>query len=110
MILFYESKRTGGSGSVVAVARIVDALSLPKDAVTRERTRRLVVSNLSEVSRTSDVLLTTFDNVMAFPRPCPLATLRALGAVGTQNLQTTTVVSDVLAGHILDFGWPDETT
>ena len=107
LIFFYESQRTGGRGAVVAVARVVDALTISKDAVSRDRTRRMVVSDLSEITSTSDALLTTFDNLLVFPRPCPLATLRAFGAVDAQNLQTTTVVTEAVVGQMLDFGWAD---
>ncbi len=108
LIFFYESQRTGGRGAIVAVARIVDALTVSKEAVSHERARRLVVTNLSNITRANEVLLTTFDNLLAFPRPCPLATLRKMGAVGAQNLQTTTTVSDAVLSQILDFGWADE--
>jgi hypothetical protein len=71
-ILFYESKRSGGRGAVIAVARIVDAVVTKKGDIPTDRRRRLVVDNVDDFSATEDVLVTTFDNLFALPNPVPL--------------------------------------
>jgi hypothetical protein len=104
-ILFYESKRSGGQGAVVAAARIVDVVVLPKRQVPDELLRRAVVEEVDSLSSSPDVLATTFDNLLRFPHPVGLERLRRLDAVGTSNLQTTTAVQSVILSAILDSGW-----
>jgi len=65
----------------------------------------VVVDDVSKFSRADDVLLTSFDNLLIFPRPCVLANLRELGAVGSQNLQSTTPISYEAAVAVLESGW-----
>jgi hypothetical protein len=50
-ILFYESKRSGGRGAIVAVARIVDATVVPKTQVSDGLLRRAVVEDLGPLSQ-----------------------------------------------------------
>jgi len=104
-ILFYESKRSGGQGAVVAAARIVDVVILPKRQVPDELLRRAVVEEIDSLSSSPDVLATTFDNLLRFPHPVGLERLRRLDAVGTSNLQTTTAVQSGILSAILDSGW-----
>lgn len=104
-ILFYESKRSGGRGAIVAAARIVDATVLPKERVSDELLRRAVVDDLEPLTTSADVLATSFDSLIRFPNPVALDTLRELGADGTSNLQTTTALPNALLAAILDRGW-----
>lgn len=104
-ILFYESKRSGGRGAVVAAARIVDATVLPKERVSLDLLRRAVVEDLEPLTTSADVLATSFDSLIRFPNPVALDTLRELGADGTSNLQTTTALPNALLAVILDRGW-----
>jgi len=105
IMFFYESQRTGGRGAITAVARIVDALSVPKHSISTSQLEHVVVDDVSKFSRADDVLLTSFDNLLIFPRPCVLANLRELGAVGSQNLQSTTPISYEAAVAVLESGW-----
>jgi hypothetical protein len=57
-ILFYESKRTGGRGAIVAAARIVDATVLAKQQIPDDLLRRAVVEDLGPLSASSDLLAT----------------------------------------------------
>lgn len=104
-ILFYESKRSGGRGAIVAVARIVDATVVAKQQVSDDLLRRAVVEDLDPLSASVDVLATSFDNLLRFPNFVPLDALRALGAVGPANLQTTTALTNIALAEILELGW-----
>lgn len=104
-IMFYESKRTGGRGAVVAVARIVDSVLIRKSEVPRDLSRRLVVDSVNEFSSSDDVLLTSFDNLLLLPRPCSLDHLKNINAVGVMNLQSATHLTSDNVGRILEFGW-----
>jgi len=104
-ILFYESKRSGGRGAIVAAARIVDATVLPKERVSDDLLRRAVIEDLEPLTTSADVLATSFDSLIQFPNLVALDTLRQLGADGTSNLQTTTALPYALLAEILDRGW-----
>jgi ribosomal protein S18 acetylase RimI-like enzyme len=104
-LLFYESKRSGGRGAIVAAARIADATVMEKRQVPDKFLRRAVVEDLEPMSTSTDVLATTFDNLLRFPSPVPLERLRQLGAEGSANLQTTTPLSYSVLSAILELGW-----
>lgn len=104
-ILFYESKRSGGQGAILAAGRIVDVTVVPKAQVSGELLRRAVVEDVDPLSTSSDVLATTFDNLLRFPTPVSLDKLRELDAVGSANLQTTTALHSAILSTILDLGW-----
>ncbi|HWA88556.1 MAG TPA: GNAT family N-acetyltransferase [Rhizomicrobium sp.] len=104
-ILFYESLRSGGRGAIVAAARIIDATVVRKEQVSDEQLRRAVVEDVSPLSASSDVLATSFDNLLRFPKPVMLSELRALGAAGTANYQTSTAVTAAHLSAILELGW-----
>ena len=104
-ILFYESKRSGGRGAVVAVARILDATITKKQQAPENLLKRAVVEDLEPLSASSDVLATTFDNLLRFPKPVPLQVLRDLEADGSANMQTTTALRNTALESILELGW-----
>ena len=104
-ILFYESIRSGGRGAIVAAARIADAVIMQKEQVPGEHLRRAVVEDLDLLTSGNDILVTSFDNILRFPSPVPLDTLRELGAAGRVNFQTATLIASEPLGAILDFGW-----
>ncbi len=104
-ILFYESKRSGGRGAIVAAARIVDATVVAKDQVSDDLLRRAVVEDLDPLSASTEVLATSFDNLLRFPVPVPLEKLREIGAEGAANLRTTTALPNAALAVILDLGW-----
>ena len=107
-ILFYESKRSGGRGAVVAVARVVDAVVTKKGDIPSDRQRRLVVDNVDDFSATEDVLVTTFDNLFAFPRPVPFMELKKIGAIGGANLVSAVSLPSEKITKILSQGWPSD--
>jgi ribosomal protein S18 acetylase RimI-like enzyme/predicted nucleic acid-binding protein len=104
-VLFYESKRSGGRGAVVAAARIVDATVVPKEQVPDDLLRRAVVEDVEPLSASEDVLATSFTNLLRFPAPVSFAKLREIGAAGTANLQTTSGISAAALSAILELGW-----
>ena len=104
-ILFYESKRTGGRGAIVAVARIVDRTLLPKSELPADSQRRLVVDDVDAFSATDDVLVTSFDNVFPLPMPVPLSYLKTIGAAGNANLISAVSLSSEKITKILAQGW-----
>ena len=105
-IIFYESKRDGrGRGAVIAIARIVDAVISKKDDLSGDDTRRLVVTDVSDFSKSQDVLLTTFDNLIQLPKPIPVKRLRVLDAMGPANLVSPTMLSSEKIAQILSEGW-----
>ena len=105
-IIFYESKRTGnGRGAAVAVARIVNSVVVPKSQLEPKNDKRLVIDSAEKFSATDDVLLTTFDNLMAFPTPVVLDALKKLDAVGRTNLVSAVSLSSEQIDSILTCGW-----
>ena len=104
-ILFYESKRSGGRGNIVAAARIVDSMVMMKDQVPKDLYTSAVVEDVSTLTKVPDILVTTFDNLLQFPRQISLEQLRAMKAVGPSNLQTATALSSTLLCEILEIGW-----
>jgi hypothetical protein len=104
-ILFYESRRSGGRGAIVAAARIADATVVAKLHVPDDLLRRAVVEDLGPLSATSDLLATSFDNLLRFPTPVSLETLRRIGVDMSSNLQTTTALPYARLAKILELGW-----
>ena len=104
-ILFYESKRSGGRGNIVAAARIVDSMVMIKDQIPKEFYTSAVVEDLGALTKTPDILVTTFDSLLQFPRQISLEELRTMNAVGPSNLQTVTALSSTLLCQILERGW-----
>lgn len=104
-LLFYESRRSGGRAAIVAAARIVDATVVLKQQVSNELLQRAVVDDLEPLTASSEILATSFDNLIRFPNPVSLDTLRQIGAAGSSNLQTTTPVPNAGLASILDRGW-----
>lgn len=108
-ILFYESKRSGGRGAIVAVARIVDRVLISKSELPNDGQRRLVVDDVDAFSATDDVLFTTFDNVFPLPVPVPLSYLKSIGATGSANLISAVSLPGEKITKILSQGWLRES-
>lgn len=104
-IIFYESKRKGGRGAAVAVARIINSIVVSKSQLDPKSDKRLVIDSVDNLSATDDVLLTTFDNLMAFPNPVTFNKLKKLDAVGRTNLVSAVSLSSEQIDSILTCGW-----
>jgi hypothetical protein len=83
----------------------VDATIIAKERVSADLLERAVVDDVEPLTASADVLATSFDNLIPFPNPVSLDTLRELGADGTSNLQTATALPNALLAAILDRGW-----
>jgi Acetyltransferases len=104
-ILFYESGKSGGRSAVVAAGRIVDSFLVPKETASEDTARRAVVDDLSEFSAMDEVLMTTFDSLIAFPMPVRFATLKEFGAIGASNLISATALSHENLVRIFEAAW-----
>jgi ribosomal protein S18 acetylase RimI-like enzyme/predicted nucleic acid-binding protein len=107
-IIFYESKSKNGTGAAIATGRIVSSIVLPKNQLKDQHKKHLIVDNPEAFSSSSDILLTTFDNLMTFASPVSFRKLKELDAVGGANLRSATLISHEKLSSILNLGWPDE--
>jgi ribosomal protein S18 acetylase RimI-like enzyme/predicted nucleic acid-binding protein len=108
-IIFYESGRTGnGRQAAVAVARIANSVVISKSLLDAKDDSRLVVGNVDQFSKSDDVLLTTFDNLMRFPRPVPYEILKQLNAAGRASLVSAVSLSSEEIDAVLTCGWSSE--
>lgn len=107
IIMFYESSRTGGRGAIVAAARVDNVVTQKKSETGGADMKKTVLDNVERFSASKEVTLTGFSSLLRFPRPVPLNELKRLRAVGTQNLQTATVIATEAAQEIFDLGWAD---
>ncbi|OIQ31501.1 MAG: hypothetical protein BM562_08025 [Alphaproteobacteria bacterium MedPE-SWcel] len=105
IIMFYESSRTGGRGAVVAAARVDNVVVQQKNETGRSDMKKTVVESVDRFSANGEVTMTSFSSLLRFPHPVSLDVLQELGAAGTQNLQTATVIATAAAQKIFDRGW-----
>jgi hypothetical protein len=105
IIMFYESSRTGGRGAVVAAARVDNVVVQRKNETGRSDMKKTVVESVDRFSASGEVTMTSFSSLLRFPHPVSLDVLQELGAAGTQNLQTATVIATAAAQKIFDRGW-----
>ena len=103
-ILFYESAKSGGTGGIIAVARIVQVQQFEKGNVPPEVAKRLVVENLDSMTLGDEVLVTSFENLFSLPKPVKLAWLKDRNMVDGANLVTARNVSGEYVPRIIDEG------
>ncbi|MGN6570770.1 MAG: GNAT family N-acetyltransferase [Pseudolabrys sp.] len=106
VLAFYESVRSGGRGAVVALARAVDAITIPKRDVPEIIERGGVVSDLSVISKADRVLVTTFDNLLPLPKPVGVRDLKAMGCDSGTNFITATSITLKNLEQIIASGFP----
>lgn len=96
LILFYESMRRGGLGAVVAIARTKQAYLKPQEALQSEDLDPSVLdqTNIEAIGQSKMKTVTIFDNVMPFPRPVPIETLKRIGCGRPTDLLTTRPITD----------------
>ena len=100
-LVFYESKRSGGSGAAVAIARIVDVTQVPVGCVPEDLRRGGVVRKVGSLTASDRILATTFDNLVALEQPVTLEHLREMRCVGPSNLRTATPLEPHLLASIV---------
>lgn len=108
VIAFYESGKRKGRGGIVAVARIVDVTSVPKENVPEFLQRGAVVEDVGELTKGERILVTTFDNLLHLKEPVMLQTLRKIGCVTPSNLVSATPITSAQLEEIVRAGFPDE--
>ena len=67
--------------------------------------KKTVLESVDRFSASEEITMTSFSSLLRFPRPVSLNVLQELGAAGTQNLQTATVIATAAAQEIFDQGW-----
>jgi ribosomal protein S18 acetylase RimI-like enzyme len=107
-IAFYESARAGGRGAIVAIARIVDVTAAIKDFIPEFMHRAAVVEDVTNLTKSEKVLVTTFDNLMPLKTSVSLSVLRKIGCVPGSNFVSATRISVPHLEQILLTGFPDE--
>ena len=104
-ILFYESKKSGGTGTIVAIARIVETEITTKVNVSGGSLRRVVVDEIVNFSSSNDILVTSFSNIFSLPHPISFDWLKRGGAVDNANLITAKGIPGEMVQSIVDRGW-----
>ena len=91
VLFFYESKRDGGRGAVIACARSVENSNRLVSDVDQAAARRGVLENqtIRRISRGGRTCVTIFDTVFRFVRPVPFSRLRSLQCADASNLVTS---------------------
>lgn len=107
IILFYESKRTGGRGAVIAAANVAGVMLQDKAEVSDGQMKRTVLDSVDGFSSTEQVTLVTFNTLLRFPRPVSLDQLKRLGAHTGQNFVSATKIATTVGQNVLDEGWSD---
>ncbi|MEX2163523.1 MAG: GNAT family N-acetyltransferase [Sulfuricaulis sp.] len=103
LILFYESTKQGGSGEVVAIARVREAYLKPADALDESDLKQsvLTTTSLGSIGKSDMRTVTVFDNIFRLPQHVPLESLKRIGCGRPNDLITTRVVTDAQLQQIL---------
>lgn len=106
-LLFYESGSGGGKASVIAVARVRNTEVHIKKEISAEMFRHGVLDSddLTELTASETVAVTTFDNVMPLERPVSSDRLRELGCVDSLNLVCARPLSYEQFGAVIKEGF-----
>ncbi|WP_084451556.1 GNAT family N-acetyltransferase [Roseateles chitosanitabidus] len=107
LLFFYESLSDRGSGSVVAMGRVLRAYHQEESSFQPEDLLASALSEgqLSEIGSSTTKTITVFDNVMRFPKPVSLRELEMLGCGRPQQLLTAQRLSPAQVTAILEKGF-----
>lgn len=95
LILFYESTKSQGRASVIAIARVRESYHRPGDADVSDLEHSVLTSeNLERIGKSKMKTVTVFDNIFRLPYPVPLESLRKLGCGEAHQLITTRPLND----------------
>lgn len=108
VVAFYESRRSRGRGAIVALARIIDVVTVEQNSVPELIQRAAVVENLKDITKSERVLATTFDNLLPLKRPVTLKELRKIGCAPKSNFVSATPISSEHLIAIVSAGFGDE--
>jgi hypothetical protein len=96
--------------AVVAVARVVNAYLSMDGKVEKTDLDRSVLErkHLATIGKSVAKTVVAFDNVMTFPNPVPLATLKTLGCGSATQLLTSRRLTHEQTAKILHEGFQSE--
>ena len=103
IIAFYESKKDGGQGAVVALARMLYSNIIVKREADYDILRLGVITkdSLDSISVGESILMTTFDNLIPLESPISLQRLRKLGCDdGTSFVCSKAIMPDQMIAII----------
>jgi hypothetical protein len=108
LMLMYESTREGGSGALVAIARVRNSYLKPANALSATDLTASVLNtkNIGSIGSAKLKTVTAFDNLFCLPCPVPLHFLRNLGCGRSNDLITTRRITDVHLQSILKAAFP----
>ncbi len=108
ILCFYESKKGGGSGSLIACARSVENwIGVPgTEAESVKRGGVLGTYELDVIAKKDTRCITRFDMVMKFRNPVPLNRLRELGCDDGSSFVTSKRISHQQLTSLIDEGQP----
>ena len=108
ILCFYESKKSGGRGSLIACARSVENwIGVPD--TEDESVRRggvLGANELDVIAKKDRRCITRFDMVMKFRNPVPLVRLRELGCDDGSSFVTSKRIFHQQLTSLIDEGQP----
>lgn len=107
LMLFYESRKHGGRGAIVAVARVRAAYLKSREALASSDLDLSVLDprRIAAIGTSKMKTVTVFDNVFHAIRPVPLEELRSLGCGNSNDLLTTRGISDAQLKSIMKQGF-----
>ncbi len=102
-MLFYESIKQGGSGEVIAMARVRQAYLKPFEALGVSDLEQSVLTSatIARIGKANMKTVTVFDNIFPLPRPVPLKSLKRIGCGRANDLITTRPITDSQLQEIL---------
>lgn len=90
LVLFYQKDSKDARGAIVAVARVVRTQSIDPQNISASEKRRLVLSAAYIEKMRPPVMETVFDNVVVFPNPVTLDTLKRINCHHKAGFVTAT--------------------
>ena len=109
-LFFYESKGKGGSGAIIAAARITQTNVVHIDDMHENLLQRGVIDlkMLKKAAPSGQRAVTFFNNILLFKRPVSFEKLGRLGCNNRSNFVTATEISATQAQEILFEGLINE--
>ena len=106
-LLFYESGRAKGRSAAIAVGRVLASEICNKSALPDETLRGGVLDEaaVGTLTRSDEVLVVSFDNVMRLPVPVPFKRLKELGCADGSNIVTARAIPAEYIGKVVDESW-----
>jgi GNAT superfamily N-acetyltransferase/predicted nucleic acid-binding protein len=112
IIFFYESKKYGGRGAIVALARVREAYLKSTESLREADLRQSVVTkdNINRLGKSKVKTVTIFDNIFQLPHHVQIGTLHRIGCGRPIDLISTRVITDDQSQAILMEAFSECTT